>query len=640
MCGIYGRIGRDASKALPQEKLLDLSIRMRHRGPDDEGFLSWNEGSPQLWRREDASTAVPGRVSAFHRRLTILDLTTDSWQPMRDPAGRFALIYNGEIYNYLELRPELAALGWSFQTTGDTEVLLAALILWGHDAFARLEGMYAFALFDFEEQTALLARDLFGIKPLFYQEGSDAFTFASELRSVMASSSDLLRLDRETVKVFMRWGRPIYKDQTLISGIRRLQPGEILTVSLLDGTILSRGNQKRPEFTNAFQTFEDASVAWRQAVARSVSIHLRSDVPLAFSLSGGVDSSTMLAMARQDQPDMALHAFTFASKDQDFDELDIARRTAEKYGAELTPIIFDDDNFEGLLEESMALYDEPTASVNFVAEFAVYRAAKQAGYTVILTGQGPDEMMAGYSRFRAARVASELRRGHFRSAFRILRAASGFPDSRGLTTAVWSLMFLLDGSFASAGRAMLGRKSVCPPMNPAWFQGVESDIFQLQDDFCKDSAPTIIDLERCRSTFAGGLQGLLAWGDQATMAVGMEGRLPFLTPGVLEVAMRMKPEHLVSEGAVCKHAAREAMRGIVPDEVLDVRRKIGFEAAPDTMSNRLSGRIAEMLRHSTLLECLSRPEMEAVVKDSEGLGDMHWRAFNLQRWCEVNGVSG
>ena len=388
MCGIAGIIGRldEANR----DALAKMNVALRHRGPDGEG--TW----------ESAADDSGYGCLLGHRRLAILDLSPSAHQPMIDPISGQAIVYNGEVYNFAELRRDLSSANYQFKSTGDSEVALRALAVWGpREGVKRLRGMFAFGLWDQKARRLTLARDALGIKPLYWcrnpeRNASWAIVFASELRAILASG--LLsnpRLDPVAVSSVL-WNGFVVGPSTAVKGVESVSAGQLLEFD-------SRGALAHSEdhWTFAQGRALDRSKVVNeqeadQAVAESIRLHLASDVPLGVFLSGGVDSAAVANLAVQ-QSSEPVHTFTLTFEEEEFNEGPIARRVADAIGTAHHEVLLTQSRFLAGIDEASASLDQPT--FDGLNSYFVSRAVRDAGITVALTGTGGDELFGGYTSF-------------------------------------------------------------------------------------------------------------------------------------------------------------------------------------------------------------------------------------------------
>ncbi|HVP73098.1 MAG TPA: asparagine synthase (glutamine-hydrolyzing), partial [Phycisphaerales bacterium] len=398
MCGIAGAIGRiepDIVRAVQA-----ASECQRHRGPDDDG----------LWQSGDAGSE--GAILAF-RRLAIIDLSPEGHQPMRDDATGNVIIFNGEIYNFQELRKELAALGDSFRSRSDTEVILKAYARWGPSAIVRLRGMFAMAIWDAREKRVLLARDRVGIKPMYLitlDRPGDRQTilFASELRSLLATGLVARRLNPSAVGSYI-WNGFVVGPETIIEGVRLLPAGTMALVDPAKGSCELHRYWDLPEERVAVG--RDSIERLQHALRVATRQHLVSDVPLGVFLSGGIDSSAVTALAAVEVGGDRVRTFNISFDEAEYDESKHAKSVAEALGTEHTDVRLTQRHFHDQLDDALQSIDQPTFDA--INSYFVSRAVREAGITVALAGTGGDELFGGYRSFvdipRAARISRRLR---------------------------------------------------------------------------------------------------------------------------------------------------------------------------------------------------------------------------------------
>ncbi len=376
MCGIAGILNLKSEKNL-NEPIRNMTNALAHRGPNAEGFYV------------ETNTVALGQ-----RRLSIIDLSTSANQPFIDDSGRYILIFNGEIYNYLDVKPLLSQ--YNFKTTSDTEVILAAYIKWGADCLKYLNGMFAFAIWDKIEQTLFVVRDRLGIKPVYYYIDNQHFVFSSEIRSMLSSGFIPRHLDKNALRDYLNF-QSVYAPATIIKNVFQLMPGEYASIS-------SKGMQKtfywRVETSpNGFEipNKEAAQKKVRELLTASVERRMMSDVPLGAFLSGGIDSSAVVALMAQ-ASERPIDTFTVSFAEKQFDESRFADIVAKKYNTNHTTIRLTPDDFLKELPAALDAMDAPSG--DGLNTYVVSKATKNAGITVALSGLGGDELFAGYSYFR------------------------------------------------------------------------------------------------------------------------------------------------------------------------------------------------------------------------------------------------
>lgn len=616
MCGLLGAAG--SAMAIDSQRVASASKMLSHRGPDACGAHH--------------SELREGHVELRHTRLAVIDLSHGADQPLRSHDGRYLIVYNGEIYNYLELRQELKGLGHHFDTDSDTEVLLAAWAEWEQQALPRLRGMFAFAVVDCVKETLFLARDPFGIKPLYYRNLEGAIYFASEIPALLRAVGGGTFND-DAVARYLCFGEYDVGEATFIDEIRSLRAGHYVRVELkADGVELDARRWWYPSVESDLDvTFEAAADRIRELFLESVRIHLRSDVPLAFALSGGIDSSAVVCAAKLVEPNLAIDTYTFANEHEPLNEERYAQRVATHVGGRSTTITPNGSELLADLDRLIRAQGEPFGSASIYAQFRVFESAAEHGVTVLLEGQGADEIFAGYQGFPAARLRSMLDRREWLKALRFLRATDSWPDRSAARTTAVALSTLLPGH---AERWALAWKPTAPP---AWLSRPRPRPrrARLAGEVADEGRRLSGELRR-QLVGTGALGSLLRHADRNSMHFSLESRVPFLNVDIAEFALRLPEEFLVSPDGTTKSVFRAAMRGIVPDEILDRRDKIGF-TAPD--ASWLRSILADRSLRAQVTECrlLNGPRVRAdlerwLTSGDTASGAQWWRILNLVRW--------
>jgi asparagine synthase (glutamine-hydrolysing) len=631
MCGIAGVVARQRLDRL--STLLDgFSSGLQHRGPDDHGFLSSDGNRLSLGR--DAAAVSPGNVALIHRRLSIIDLSERGWQPMVDASGQYAIVLNGEIYNYPELRQDLETEGIAFRSHTDTEVLLNLLIRFGIDGLSRVVGMFAFAFLDVRGRRLWLARDPFGIKPLFYAVRDEELAFASEIRPLLELGFARRLVEPTALFQYLRHAVTDHGELTMISGVRQLPPAHTLEV---DVETLSIGRPRRywaPSLvTRAAGTLEDATEELRALFTDSVRLHLRADVPVAATLSGGIDSSAIVGTIVRVNGGVAPAIFSYIADDPRVGEERFVDAVAVAIGARPQKIAIGPERLVAELDSLILSQEQPFTTTSMWAQSQVFRRVHDEGFKVVMDGQGADELFAGYPVFRAARLASLLRAGHWQRAVRLLR---GIPESR--------LIPLLQaiGSLLPEGLQTAARQLVLRPAMPRWLNGhwFERHSVEIPRPFAASDAPSELTAQLYDATVATSLPMLLRYADRNAMAVSLENRVPFLTTRLADFALSLPDDLLIGPDGTTKRLFRRAMRGVVPDAILDRRDKIGF-VTPEALwfgeSTAMRGRLGAVIARP-LPVCFA-PGLSArlhdVVEGRAPYGPEVWRCWNALRWAEL-----
>ena len=377
MCGIAGYFGKTAIK---QENLLATSSVLAHRGPDDSGI--YQNQHPHH------------NIALIHRRLSILDLDPRSAQPFR--TRNYILCYNGEIYNYLEIKNELKSLGYQFKTTGDTEVLATALTEWGTEALDRLEGMWAFAWYDEKAGRLLLSRDRFGEKPLYLWNPHEGLFFASEVKGLATLRGQWPDVNQNHLLRYLVNGyKALYKtEETFHKGVWELPAGINLWFEA-DGT-----QQKQKYWEPKLQiredwTFTDAVEATREELTRAVRVRMRSDVPLSFCQSGGIDSNSLISIASRELG-KEVHGYTIVNTDARYEEAEMVQYMVKEVGIKHTAVPLSSEGFLDNLAALVKQHDGPISTISYYVHHQLMQAMKAGGYKITISGTGADELFSGY----------------------------------------------------------------------------------------------------------------------------------------------------------------------------------------------------------------------------------------------------
>jgi asparagine synthase (glutamine-hydrolysing) len=640
MCGIAGVL-LPRGAAIDSGLAADLGASLKHRGPDDLGFLGWDDETAAR-RGRDPAVLAGGRLALVHRRLSIIDRSEAGWQPMASPDGRYVIVFNGEIYNYRELRRELEDRRHVFASRSDTEVLLAAFIEWGDKALARLVGMFAFAVLDTVDRRLFLARDFFGIKPLYYTHWGGGFAFASEIKTLLRLPGLKPRAHAQRLYEYLRFGLSDRGGPTMFAGIEQLPPAHYLDVSL------DRPQEARPVRYWRVEpgqvstlSFEDAAAKLRELFLDAVRLHLRSDVAVGAALSGGIDSSaTVMAMRHLQGDGIDLHTFSYIADDPGLSEekwVDLVASAAAATVHKVRPVA---DDLVADLDRLIETQDEPFASTSIYAQHRVFRLAGEAGIKVTLDGQGADEYLAGYPTYVAARLASLLRRGKMAEALKFLRRAAS-TSGLGLT----GVLLRAGGLLLPSGLAAPARRLVGESAYPRWLDGAffaERGVTPPESG--RHGRDTLA--ERLRETLEDrSLPALLRYADRNAMAFSVESRMPFLTPALVEFVLSLPEHYIIAPDGTTKAVFRRAMRGIVPDAVLDRRDKIGFVTPEHSWLDKLAPWVDRILT-SEAAAAIPALDLEALRREwgavRSGRGHLHghvWRGINMIRWAERYDVS-
>ncbi len=632
MCGIAGFV---SSRSRPWPEIDEILRCLEHRGPDDLGWAALNNGNVQAGRQ--AQKGLVAEALLIHRRLSILDLSAAGHQPMESKDGRFWVIYNGEIYNYIELRRELAALGHQFSSNSDTEVLLAAYAQWGLKCLVKLTGMFAFALLDIRARKLFLARDFFGIKPLYYSRDANSMAFASEIKALLLGSGTSRKVNPERLFAYLRYGQTDDSAQTLFQNIRQLLPGHFLEISLDRPDAGEPECYWKPTLGDRLDlSFDEAAVELRRIFLQNVDLHLRSDVPIGAALSGGIDSSSIVeAMRHVAGPKLELHTFSYIAEDAALSEEKWVDRVASRAGAHNHKVFLAADQLKEDLEHLMLSHDEPFASTSIFAQFAVFREAARVGVKVMLDGQGADEILAGYRTCLPARLASLVRQQDWSEGLRFFRAATALPGASKSAILLHAMRNFVPDQLQELGQKICRQESFPDWLRESWFRkaGVSGGMPGRPL-----KGKRMLKEQLCQILTEVSLPHLLRYEDRDSMAFSIESRVPFLTPNLVDFVFSLPEEYILGQDGTTKAVFRQAMQGIVDPSILSRRDKIGFATTEADWIRKLQPWVRETLEseEAKAIPALNwkavRAQLDGFLKGQKAYHSRIWRWINLVHW--------
>ena len=571
-----------------------LAEAQRHRGPDGEG--AWSDGR---------------HCALGHRRLAVIDLSPGGRQPMSDASGRYTISFNGEIYNFRELRAELEAAGQRFRSRSDTEVLLAAYAKWGEAAFARLDGMFALALYDGVERCLVLARDRAGEKPLFYARLGERYVVASELRAIASLPDAPFELDARAVFDYLAL-RYVHAPRTILRGVRALEPGTMLRIGA-DGSLRQRPYYAFDRVVDPLpRSPEEAGAALEDALAGAIERRLIADVPLGAFLSGGIDSGLVCAVAAR-RLGRELRTFCAGFAGAEEDETAAARRTAEALGLPHRQYVISSDDLLATVRSFGDCLDEPNGDRSCVPVYLLAREMRRE-VTVALSGDGGDELFCGYGRylgFEASRRAAGAHDAFAALAHYFERALPVFAPTR------------LAGLFPEEHAAW--RDEFLAAYAPVFMRASWSDAQRL----------SVLDFH----TYLPG--AVLAKVDRMSMRHALEVRTPFFDPGVMQLAASLEPG-LCTAGAELKPVLRRLLGRYLDERTLEAR-KIGF-GMPASFMQAHRGVFEDLFRAScevlrgTAFFGARRAALEQLAADAPGNINSLWALTALGMWVGSTGL--
>jgi asparagine synthase (glutamine-hydrolysing) len=668
MCGLTAIV---APAPAPLAALARSATQLvAHRGPDDEGYalfsanldaaVAGGAATPEACYRHDApyapraeldpASAPPARVALGHRRLSILDVSAAGHQPMCSADGRYWIAYNGEIYNYIELRQELAALGHTFRTQTDTEVILAAYDRWGKACLHRFNGMFAFVLLDRAAGRLFAARDRFGVKPLYYWISPQGLVvFSSEIKQLTCFPGWEPRLNGQRAYDFLNWALSDNTDETLFDGVFQLRGGEVLELDLRDGARAAGGRLPvqrwyalRPgRFSGSLA---EAGVELRRLLTDSVRLRLRADVPVGTCLSGGLDSSSIVCVMNQLLREQGAQArqktFSACATVKRFDERDYIDEVVRHTGTDAHYVYPRLDELFPLLDRITWHQDEPFGSTSIYAQWHVFALAAANGVKVMLDGQGADEQLAGYHNFFAPRFGSLVRRLRWITLARELETTARLHGR----SVQWSARYALNNLLPEWLRQPLRRLVGHAGTRPAWLDlaalGAAPRDPYLASGAARSHSVRAMSLSQIT---AASLPMLLHWEDRDSMAHSIEARVPFLDYRLVEFVLSLPDEYKIADG-MTKRVLREATRGLLPERVRTRVDKMGFVTPEEVWLRQESPALFRAaLAESVALSrgIISRDMLallERVIAGQETFSFLVWRCISFGSWLKTFNV--
>ena len=603
MCGICGILNWTGhSKNLDSIKLMNNLAA--HRGPDGEGYL-----------------IKPG-IALGHRRLAILDLNPRGQQPMC-LKNKYWIVFNGEIYNYLEIRAELQALDHKFETGTDTEIILSAYAQWGPECLSKFNGMWAFAIYDQEEQTVFLARDRFGVKPLYIAEVNGEFAFASEIKQLLP----LLPKICANQSVVLEWLLTGFENQypeTMFEGVSSLPAAHWMKISLKDGMRTTRRYYiigKNEHFAKL--TLERGQNELRELLTDAISLRLRSDVQVGTCLSGGLDSSAVSVIASniyKEKTGFRFLGIHSRATEKAIDESSYAHIVAQQANINLTVISPSLDDFQSTLDDVVYTQEEPFGSPSLFMGWHVFQEARKKNCPVMLNGQGGDEVLLGYERYFAA-FAKNI--PFWKYLFEIILQAK---NSRyGLITIILNKIYFNNPKLRLR---WLSKRSF---LRSELIAKVSVGFLERQAKAFK----SVKSLQQFEIEFH--LPHLLRYEDKNSMRHAIETRLPFLDYRVVEACLSMPSQFKIHNGWT-KYVLRLAVENILPKNIVWRKNKIGFEAPTKTWILGSSDKVQNEILKSKIIATITNSSRLPYDLKKMSLNKL-WMFYNLAVWERLYGVS-
>jgi asparagine synthase (glutamine-hydrolysing) len=582
VCGIAGYIG---SIEIEPERTKACLGRMGRRGPDASGVYRHSHG--------------PGKhVCLLHSRLSIIDLDERANQPLI--YGNSVLVCNGELYNYLEIKKDLVGKGHSFNTTNDTEVLLRVLEDMGREALDRCEGMWAFALYNRGNGSLLLSRDRFGEKPLYLYEDDTGIFFASEIKFLAALAGKRFEINYDHIYRYLVNGyKSLYKTKdTFFKEVFDLPPASALILTS-DGTRQDERYWSPSNSTDEAMTYEDAVAGAREALIKSVKLRLRSDVPLAFCMSGGIDSNSLISIAKRIFH-YDVHGFTIVNRDKRYVEQHLVDNAVAELGIQHTPISVDTTGLLTNLRELIRYHDAPVYTITYYAHWLLMESIARHGYKVSISGTAADELFTGYYDH------------HGMYLYEVRNDRDIFDES--LTNWKRHIAPIVRNPLLQDPQAFINN----PGQRAHIYLDADKFASYLKSDFGEEFSEEyycegLLRNRMLNELFQESVPVILHEDDLNAMFFSIENRSPYLDRDLFEFCYSIPTRHLIRDG-YNKKVLRDAMKGIVPEEILTTRRKVGFNAPIFSFLdvNDLKVRSC-LLDSSPVFEIVKREKIEDII---------------------------
>ena len=659
MCGISLSI---AKNRVDIQSFKAFNTIVKHRGPDDEGFIFisdvkvitaggsdtplgvWN--TPTSYQPETNIDVVEGeyKVAIGHRRLSILDLSPLGHLPMCDTLKRYWITFNGEIYNFIELRKELAELGYEFSTQSDTEVIIAAYAQWGSGCLTRFAGMWAFTIYDTQTKTIFIARDRFGIKPLYYWFSPEGdFYLASEIKQFTQIPTWQAQLNPQRVYDYLFYAMTDHTEETMFKNVHTIPPGHSASINInncvpeKDGKLILK-KWYQPSNKKFAGTFKEACQIFHDNFDAAINLHLRADVPIGSALSGGLDSSAIVCSVNKKLKEKGVaelqKTFSSCSHDKRFDERQWMDKVIESTKVDATFIYPEGQDVFTLTEKIMWHQDEPYQSQSAFLAYKVFESAQEKKVKVLLNGQGADEYLSGYNAFGIFRKLQLFKKGHLKKFYQELDGQSILEKSNDLRLTLYHLLprrfVRIMAHFTSENKKMhqiislkkLGAKDRHPY------------------DKKKFSFSSILEIAR-HQMLSEPLQKYLRWEDRNSMAHSIEARVPFLDHTLVEFANQLPVDYLDAPGEL-KRLMKYSLSDTLPEAIRNRKDKKGFITPEEVWFKKdFRNEFIAMFKkynvytNSIISEKEAMQYFEEIISGKVAFNYTYWRLISLGVWMKV-----
>ncbi|MDD5173068.1 MAG: asparagine synthase (glutamine-hydrolyzing) [Patescibacteria group bacterium] len=609
MCGIAGIINLD-QKPVDEKKVEKMIKIIKYRGPDDEGYY------------------INGSVGLGHCRLSIIDLSKAGHQPMTNVSRDLWMVYNGEIYNYLELREKLKKIGYQFKSNTDTEVIIYAYKEWGEKCLEKFNGMWAFAIWDDKKQRLFCARDRFGIKPFYYYLDDKKFIFASEIKAIL-ENNDIKRLPNDRlIYDYLVYDQEEHTDKTFFKGIFKLPPGRYLLIKNKKLEIKTWWQLNPKPLKLKKET--DYQEKFHRLLNDSIKLRLRSDVPIGTCLSGGLDSSSIVCIVnklmKQDGETNKKTTFTSCYNNQPaIDEREYVEEIVKKIGVKKNYIFPAIEDLQKNLNRLVWHQEEPFSSLSIYAQWAVMERGKEKKVKVILDGQGGDEVLLGYERYYVYFLLRLIKEFRF---IRMIKEANQIIKNSKLNFFQFFKYFLYFS--APKIRSIYLNKRAKKILNKNFLKSKKEKTSSIHS-----KRPTDLQLLQKLEITRLNLPNLLKYEDKNSSAFSIEARTPFLDYRLVEFAFNL-PYDLKIKNGWSKYLLRKSMKNILPEKIRWRKNKIGFEVPQKAWLTTIKTEIKKIFSQEIhASKYLNRYQILKCVENNNFDDRILWRALNLELWMRI-----
>jgi len=603
MCGISGIINKNGLKVKPED-ILNINDLISHRGPDSEGFY------------------FEKNFALGHRRLSILDLSSDGHQPMHY-LEKYTITYNGEVYNYLEIR-ELIEDGYEFISNTDTEVILASYDKWGEECVNKFNGMWAFAIYDKEKEIFFCSRDRFGIKPFYYTEIDDKLVFGSEIKQLLTFQKKKVANKRILID-FIVTSIQDNTNETFFENIYKLEQSHNLIYDLKNNTYQIK-KYYSIKFENNNMSLEESVINYKKELERAIDYRLRSDVKVGTCLSGGLDSSSVAAIAaskyyaKSGNKFIAIHA---KSIEKETDESEFAKIVAETSNLDLKIVEPSIQDFKENIDEVVFTQEEPFGSPSIFMQYFVMKKAKEIGCTVMLDGQGGDETLLGYEKYYPSAYVDVFKKSGLLKTIKEIKKSNKNNSKMSL---YWILKYTV-GTLSSSLRKKEYKRRTS-------FMNIYDNSFTFLDNLSKNYLD-VNKLQEYEIKYTN-LPVLLRYEDKNSMRHSIETRLPFIDYKTLENALNINIEYKIKDGWT-KYILRKVIDKYLPKNIVWRKNKLGFNAPENIWLKEINNEMIAEIKNSKILDsltCLDKLIIQFDTMDNR----LKWRLYNIAIWERIYDV--